>query len=98
MLPDLVITIFLTTYLTIFASINLHNITKSSASKQGGKYKAGVESPSGPIFALAALGTATFSLESALYIILVFTGFNTIISKILSKKKTMGTLTSITAL
>lgn len=80
MLPDLVIAIFLTACLTIFASINLHNITKSSASKQGGKYKAEVERPSGPIFALAALGTGIFFLESVLYIILVFTGLNTIIS------------------
>jgi len=81
MLTSQVIAIFLTACLTIFASINLHNITKSNASKQGSKYKAEVEHPSGPIFALAALGTVIFFLESVLYIILVFTGLHTIISR-----------------
>lgn len=63
-----------------FSSINLHNITKSNASKERSKYRAEVERPGGLIFALAALGTGIFFLESVLYIIIVFTGFSTIIN------------------
>jgi len=80
MLPDLAIAIFLAACLTIFVSINLYNMKRSSVNKKGVRYKAEVEQPSGFVFILAALGTGIFFLESALYIILVFTGLYKIIS------------------
>lgn len=79
MLPHLLTAVFLAICLIIFIIINLHNITKSTASKQRVEYQAEVARPSGAIFALAALGTGIFFLETILYIILTIAGLNTIL-------------------
>lgn len=79
MLLDLAVAAFLAIFLAVFVAINLYNMMKSSASKQSVKYKAEVKRPGGPVFALAALGTGVFFLESVLYIGSVLTGFYTTI-------------------
>ncbi len=57
----------------------MYNIVKSSLRKQRPKVKADVQLPPGPIYTLAALGTGIFFLESVLYIILVLSGFHSVI-------------------
>jgi len=77
MLPDLPIAVFLASCLLGFWSVNLYNLRRHGASKKGVKYKAEVERPKGLIFALSALGTVTFFLESFFYVVLVFAGLQT---------------------
>jgi len=77
MLPDLPIAVFLASCLLGFWSVNLYNLRRHGASKKGVKYKAEVERPKGLIFALSALGTVIFFLESFFYIVLVFAGLQT---------------------
>ena len=77
MLSDLPIAVFLASCLLGFWSANLYNLKRHSASKKGVKYKAEVERPKGLIFALSALGTVIFFLESFFYVLLVFAGLQT---------------------
>jgi len=77
MLPDLPIAVFLASCLLVFWSVNLYNLKRHGASKKGVKYKAEVERPKGLIFALSALGTVIFFLESFFYILLVLAGLQT---------------------
>lgn len=81
MLPDVAIAVFLAVCLTIFAAVNLYNLKKYSGSEQQIKYKAEVERPSGFFLILAGFGTVIFFFESTLYIILVFTGLQTVAAK-----------------
>lgn len=74
MLPDLLIAVFLALCLISFWSANLYNLRRHGASKKGVKYRAEVERPKGFIFALSALGTVIFFLESFFYVLLVFAG------------------------
>ena len=80
MLPDFAVAAFLTICFAIFVIVNLYNLKKSSANKREVKYEAEVEQPTGFIFALTALGTGVFFLETVLYIVLVFAGASTIMS------------------
>jgi len=77
MLPDLPIAVFLASCLLTFWTANLYNLRRYSASKKGVKYRAEVERPNGLIFALSALGTVIFFLESLFYVLLVFGGLQT---------------------
>ena len=74
MLPETLVAGSLAVCLIIFYGVNLYNLKKYRKMKEGLKYKAEVESPRGPPFVFAALGTFAFYIESALYIVLVFTG------------------------
>lgn len=52
----------------------MYNLRRHDASKKGVKYETEVERPKGFIFALSALGTIIFFLESFFYVLLVFAG------------------------
>lgn len=75
MLPDVIVAVFLASCLTIFFGVNLYNLAKSNRAKRNATFKAEVEMPHGPVFVLAALGTFVFFGESILYVILVLSGF-----------------------
>ncbi|MGC8999053.1 MAG: hypothetical protein ACP5JW_06655 [Candidatus Bathyarchaeia archaeon] len=75
MLPETLVAGFLAACLIIFYGVNLYNIKKHRKLKEGLKYKAEVESPKCLLSVLAALGTFALFIESALYIVLVLTGF-----------------------
>ncbi len=81
MFPDLAIAVFLTVCLTIFAIVNLYNLSKYDGSGQQIRYKAEVERPSGLFLVLAGFGTVTFFIESTLYILLVFTGLQPVVAR-----------------
>ena len=66
--------------LVIFYGVNLYNLKRFRKMKKGLMYKAELEFPKGLLFVLGALGTFALFLESALYIILVFTGFHKVLT------------------
>ena len=82
MLPDLPIAVFLAFCLISFWSANLYNLKRHGTSKKGVKYKAEVERPKGFIFALSALGTVIFFLESFFYVLLVFADLQATLSSL----------------
>jgi len=84
MLPETLVAGSLAVCLIIFYGVNLYNLKKYRKMKEGLKYKAEVESPRGPPFVFAALGTFAFYIESALYIVLVFTGSHKIFNRFLA--------------
>lgn len=74
MLSDFVIAVFLTSCLTVFCSVGLWNLLKSSSVRERKKSSTEIERPYGLAFILASFGTLAFYFESAFYIILVFIG------------------------
>jgi protein-S-isoprenylcysteine O-methyltransferase Ste14 len=76
MLPHQITASVLATCLTIFMAINLYNLMKSSRSEEDGEFKAEVDQPTGLVLVLAALGTATFFLETMAYIFFIFLGLS----------------------
>ncbi|KPV62364.1 MAG: hypothetical protein AOA65_1903 [Candidatus Bathyarchaeota archaeon BA1] len=79
MIPCLAIAVFLGMCLATFHGVNLYNLKRSIAKKEGVRYKAEVERPKGLIFALASLGTGIFFLESVIYVLPVFLNLHEII-------------------
>lgn len=75
MLPETLVAGFLAACLIIFYGVNLYNLEKFRRVKKGLKYQAEVKLPRGLLFVLAAFGTFVLFIESAIYIVLVFTGF-----------------------
>ncbi|MFP3985536.1 MAG: methyltransferase family protein, partial [Candidatus Bathyarchaeia archaeon] len=80
MLPALVVAVFQAICLTVFVSVSLYNLKRSAASKDGVRFEAEVERPSGIFVVFAFFGTAAFFLETVLYILLTFVGFETLMS------------------
>jgi protein-S-isoprenylcysteine O-methyltransferase Ste14 len=76
MLPHQITASVLATCLTIFMAVNLYNLMKSSRSEEDGEFKAEVDQPTGLVLVLAALGTATFFLETMAYIFFIFLGLS----------------------
>jgi protein-S-isoprenylcysteine O-methyltransferase Ste14 len=76
MLPHQITASVLATCLTIFMAVNLYNLMKSSRSEEDGEFKAEVDQPTGLVLVLAALGTATFFLETMAYIFVIFLGLS----------------------
>ncbi|MEM2912468.1 MAG: isoprenylcysteine carboxylmethyltransferase family protein [Candidatus Bathyarchaeia archaeon] len=76
MLPETLVAGFLAACLIIFYCVNLYNFEKFRRIKKGLKYEADVKLLRGLLFVLAAFGTFVLFIESALYIVLVFTGFS----------------------
>lgn len=75
MLPETLVAGFLAACLIIFYGVNLYNLEKFRRVKKGLKYQAEVKLPRKLLFVSAAFGTFVLFIESALYIVLVFTGF-----------------------
>ncbi|HVO37193.1 MAG TPA: isoprenylcysteine carboxylmethyltransferase family protein [Candidatus Acidoferrum sp.] len=65
--------IFLTCCLTLFFTINLHNVLRLHKRRPDETPTAEVEQPSGIIVGIAALGTLVYFLEALVYLFLVFT-------------------------
>ena len=76
MLPYQITASVLAACLTIFVAVNLYNLMKSSRSEEDGEFKAEVDQPTGLVLVLAALGTATFFLETMAYIFVIFLGLS----------------------
>ena len=80
MLPHQITAPVLATCLTIFVVVNLYNLMKSSRSEKDGEFKAEVDQPAGLVLILAALGTATFFLETVAYIFAVSLGLSGVLT------------------
>lgn len=80
MLPHQITASVLATCLTIFVAVNLYNLMKSSRSEKDGEFKAEVDQPAGLVLILAALGTATFFLETVAYIFVVSLGLSGVLT------------------
>lgn len=76
MIPEIYIASFIVTCLTVFTSLNLFNLTRTlhGRREKSARAYAEVKHPQGIIFALAALGTLVFFIESVAYAFIVFAG------------------------
>jgi len=80
MLNEAVVAAFLSVWLAVFFSVNLHNIMKFHRRKTGGRTYAEVERPYGLAMALAAVGTFAYFLVTLLFLFLVFSGLSSMLS------------------
>jgi len=80
MLNEAVVAAFLSVWLAVFFSVNLHNIMKFHGRKKGVRTYAEVERPHGLAIALAAVGTFAYFLVTLLLLFLVFSGLGSMLS------------------
>ena len=80
MLAEEIVAGFLVCCLTIHLGTNIWNLAKTRRPRQKPQLCSKAKPPQSPIFALAAIGTMLFWLESFLYPILVFTGLSFLFS------------------
>jgi len=80
MLNEVLIAAFLSVWLAVFFSVNLHNIMRFHRRKKGGRTYAEVERPFSLAIALAAVGTAAYFLLVLLFLILAFFGLSSVLS------------------
>lgn len=76
MLVEEIVAGFLVCCLTLHLGENLWNLVKTRRNRQKQQLPSKTEPPQSPTFALAAIGTMLFWLESFLYPILVFSGLS----------------------
>lgn len=76
MLAEQIIACVLVCCLTLHLGVNAWNLVKARQSRRTKKSSSKSKSPKSPMFALAAVGTMFFWLESFLYPILVFSGLS----------------------
>jgi protein-S-isoprenylcysteine O-methyltransferase Ste14 len=79
MLADFFIALVLLVCFVCFASINLYNILVTHWRVNRVKSVAEVESPSGFIVGIAALGTGVYFVEAFLFQVLVFSGYSSVL-------------------
>lgn len=75
MLTETFVAVFLLICLGCFSSVNMHNILKGQKLRRSERVYAEVKHPTGSIMGLAAVGTLFYFLEVLSYLLLVFTGF-----------------------
>ena len=79
MLVDFFIALVLLVCFVCFALVNLHNILVAHRRVDRVKSVAEVESPSGFIVGVAALGTGVYFVEAFLFQLLVFSGYSNVL-------------------
>jgi len=80
MLNEALVAVFLSVWLTVFLSVNLHNIMKFHRRKNGTRTFAEVERPFGLAIVLAAVGTVGYFLVALLLLFLVFSGLSSVLN------------------
>ena len=76
MLAEQIVAGFLVCCLTLHLGVNIWNLVKTRKNQRSQQLPSKTKPPQSPTFALAAIGTMLFWLESFLYPILVFSGLS----------------------